>query len=170
MTNPDSIEQVAPKLDLSALKLKVKEPEAEPAKLEQSAPEVLALDAAKTMQEQGVWQHYKCSRQSMRMTTTCGKKFHFAQFEMLTQDEDVIGYLDSEIKNNSMIGITKGALMTADDKDPMAALKRKHIAEYIAEQAKAAADKASGIIPDMGSTKAAGTHQLNPAHSGNVAN
>lgn len=163
MTNSeDTIQQVTSKLDLSALKAKVQENAvAQQAEIEPTV---------KTLQEQAVWQHYKSSRQSMRMTTTCGKKFHFAQFEMLTQDEDIIGYLDSEISNNPMLGITKGALMNADDKDPMAALKRKHIAEYVAEQAKKAANAASGIIPDMGSTKAAGASQLNPAHSGQVAN
>lgn len=162
---------IEPKVDLSALKAKIAtnaKPQTE--QQESKEPEVLVLDESKSMREQGVWQHYKGSRQSMRMTTTCGKKFYFAQFELLTQDEDVIGYLDAEIKNNPMIGITKGALMTADDKDPMAALKRKHIAEYIAEQAKQASDTASGIVPDMGSTKVEGAPQLNPANSGNVAN
>lgn len=131
---------------------------------EQVAPEPVL----ETLQEVQMFQQYKCSKPSMRMMTSKGKKLYFIKFELLTQDEDIIEYLDYEITQNPRLGITKGAMMSLDEKDPMAALKRQHIAEYIAEQAKKASDAALGITRDMGTTDRAS--HIMASHSGNVAN
>ena len=122
------------------------------------------------LQKAQMFQHYKCSRPSTRMITSCGKKIVFAKFELYTQDEDIIAYLDTEIKQNKMLGITKGSLMSVEDKDPMAALKRQHYEEFKKEQEEKAVDAVNGVTKNMGSTKSAGAAKINPAHSGNVAN
>ena len=64
------------------------------------------------------YQHYKCARTAMRLITTKGKKVIFTAFEFITADPDIIEYLDEEIKQGLNI-IVKGALLTADDIDPM---------------------------------------------------
>jgi len=104
------------------------------------------------------FQHYKASRPNVRMVTLTGKPITFINFQFITADKDVIEYLDSEIDQGLGI-ITKGKLMTAEEADPMAALKRKIIAEYEAEKS---------CVParDMGTTEGVqGSTALNPTSS-----
>ena len=112
------------------------------------------------------YQHYKSSRPSMRMITTEGKNISFTGYEFLTQDEDIIEYLDYEL-SKGLPGITKGELMTLSDKDPMEALKRKIIKEYEDKKAKEASDKSRGVTKDMGNTQVS---RVNPLSSDNTAN
>ena len=106
------------------------------------------------------YQHYKSSRPSMRMITTEGKNISFTGYEFLTQDEDIIEYLDYEL-SKGLPGITKGELMTLSDKDPMEALKRKIIKEYEDKKAKEASDKSRGVTKES---------RVNPLSSDNTAN
>lgn len=115
------------------------------------------------------FQHYKSARIAMRLLTKEGKKIIFTGYEFLTQDEDIITYLDYEIKNG-LPGITKGKLMSMDEANPMEALKREHFKEFKAAQIKEASDKAAGIIRDMGNTKGKGDASINPASTEVVAN
>lgn len=134
---------------------------------EQATPKPVEL-IVESLQVQQMFQQYRYSKPSCRMITTKGKKFSFVEFELLTQDEDIITYLDNEIKLNPRLGITKGALMSVDDKDPMAALKRQHVAEYLTEQKQKAIDKVAGITRNMGVTENA--INVGATHSGQVAN
>lgn len=102
--------------------------------------------------EEQKFQHYSSSRSSMRMMTSAGKKISFIGYKLITADQEVIDYLDAEIKAGLGL-VTKGELLTSKEADPMEALRRKHIEEYKKEQAQLVADAAAGKLRDMGSTK-----------------
>lgn len=106
-----------------------------------------------------VFQCYRSSRQSMKMITTEGLKVTFVNYQHLTADPRVEAYLDNEIRLGFK-DIVKASPMTSSDIDPMAALKKKHIEEFLAEEAaKAAAAVLSGPR-DMGQSEQG---KLNPA-------
>ena len=69
----------------------------------------------------------------MQFITSGGKKFGFTHYRLVTRDEDVIAYLDLELKQG-LPGVTKGELLTAEEADPMTAIKAAAVAEYIATQ------------------------------------
>jgi len=115
------------------------------------------------------YQHYSSARIAMRLVTEKGKRIIFTGFEYYTQDEDIIKYLDDEIKQG-LPGITKGKLMSFAEKDPMEKLKREIIAEHEEKKAQEAADAARGIKKDMGNTKEKGEAAINPLGSDKVAN
>jgi predicted transcriptional regulator len=113
-------------------------------KLAPEGPEVPESPEAK-------YQHYACSKSSVKLTTPTGIRIAFTQHQYMTNDESVIEYLDAEIKAGLNI-ITKGELLTEKESDPLERLREKHIAEYIAaEQAKKEAI-GRGEMRDMGST------------------
>ncbi len=133
-------------LDLSKLAdsaLKVNPEATEPAK----EPEIISPEV-----EEQKFQHYKSSRLSMRMITIKGKKIQFTGHQFITTDKDIIEYIDSEIRLGLNV-VTKGPLLTSAESDPMEQLRKKHIKEYLEQQAKEASDKALGITRDMGNTK-----------------
>lgn len=113
------------------------------------------------------YQHYASARVAMRLITDKGVPIIFTGYQFITQDEDVIEYLNTEIKKG-LPGILKGELLSLEDKDPMAALKRKHIAEYEEEKVQEAIAAAKGETQDMGKTEGATT--LKPATSNQTAN
>jgi len=114
------------------------------------------------------FQHYASSRRSMRMITEEGKAVIFINFKFITDDEDTIAYLDEEIRKG-LRDVTKGELLTSEEADPMAGIKKAAIEEYKQQQAELAKQQALGIEPDMGTTEK--TH-LNPSstkqHKGNA--
>jgi len=114
------------------------------------------------------YQHYKSSRVAMRLITTKGKKIIFTGYEFLTQDEEIIKYLDSEI-NQGLTCITKGGVVTLDDRDPMAAMKRKIIAEHEEKKAKEASDAVKGITQNMGKTEGPTGAKVGAVSTKNVA-
>jgi hypothetical protein len=139
-----------------------------------TANQVIQQKLNNPKQETAKFQHYQSSRIAMRMITDKGKKIIFTKFEFLTQDEEIITYLDTQIAEAKYtgrnLGITKGKLLTYDDIDPMAVLKRKHIAEYLASEQQELADKATGKAgaKDMGKT--AGASAIKPTSTSQVAN
>lgn len=80
------------------------------------------------------FQHYSCSRIAMNLITPQGGKIAFVKYAFITADEDLITFLDSEIKNG-LREVTKGELLTAEEADPMAVLKKQHFAEFQQQQA-----------------------------------
>lgn len=133
-----------------------------------NAASTIANSLAKvTAPEAPKYQHYTSARVSMRLVTTAGKPIIFTGYEFLTQNKDLIEYLDKEIKDG-LPGITRGELVSLEDKDPMAALKRKIIAEHEAKKEKDAIAAARGESKDMGKT--AGASTLNPTSTNQVAN
>lgn len=107
------------------------------------------------------FQEYKSAKSAMRLVTADGFRITFTNFRYLTQNSNVIAYLDAEIANG-MHSITKGDVVTTEDLDPNAAIKRQAVADYIAEQKKLKADAADGKFPDMGSTE---LQKLNPTNT-----
>lgn len=77
---------------------------------------------------------YACSRSSTRLITPKGFRITFTDGKYITQNEEAIAYLDQCIKDH-VPGITFSCDATSDDLNPEAALRKKHIAEYLAEQA-----------------------------------
>ena len=98
---------------------------------------------------------YKSSRPSMRMLTTEGVKIIFTNFTCITKNPLIIAYLDAEIKLG-LRDVVATEMLETDEKDPMAALKAKHFAEFKATQVREASDKALGITRDMGDNRPAG--------------
>lgn len=94
------------------------------------------------------YQCYASSRPSMQLITTKGKRIAFVSSQFITTDRDIIEYLDDEISRGLNL-VTKGKPMTADEIDPMSALKKKHIAEYLAKEQEELADRATGKMRDI---------------------
>lgn len=119
--------------------------------------------------EEKKYQHYKSSRVSMRMITTTGRMIAFTNYQFITCDQDLISYLDDEIGKGVNV-VTKGELLTHSESDPMEALKRKHIAEYLEKEAEELKQQALGEVKDMGNTKSQEVlaASLKPASSGKV--
>lgn len=99
------------------------------------------------------YQHYISAKQHTKLVTPTGRMIPFVNFKFITNDPELIAYLDKEIELR-IPGITKGELLTHEEADPMQALRNKHIMEYLAKEA---AGKKENI--DMGSTVATG---INP--------
>jgi len=81
-----------------------------------------------------VFHVYKSSMQSHRTITPKGKNVIVLDYKVITKDPEVIEFLDSEIKAGSTY-FSKQGTMTSEDLDPMAALKKKIIADFKAEEA-----------------------------------
>lgn len=160
MTKPADLTNM-PDLLKNKLNPKLQETTNTPVPVETSKPKAQALEQK--------FQHYHSSRISMRLVTTTGKRITFTGFEFITQDEDIIDYLNSEI-DQGLPGIAKGKFMTAAEADPMEALRRKHFEEFKVAQVQEAADKAAGITREMGETEGSQGKMLGAAGSGQVAN
>lgn len=78
------------------------------------------------------FQHYKSAKSSMRLISTLGTKITFIHHEFITADPDAIDYLNTEIERG-LPGITAGELLTSEEADPMAMLKKQLRAEIIQE-------------------------------------
>lgn len=89
----------------------------------------------KSEEAEKTYQHYSCSRVAMRMITPKGKRINFVNNTFITDDESIISYLDSQIKEG-LNSISKGKRMSHDEADPMSAFKRNIIKEYLAEEEK----------------------------------
>ena len=111
------------------------------------------------------FQHYASSRIAMNLVTEAGTKVRFVNHQYITADDEIIAYLDDQIKRGLNV-VTKGELLTAEDADPMTALKRKHIAEYLEKEAAELVAAAKGETRDMGET--ASKPDISPASSKSV--
>jgi hypothetical protein len=111
-------------------KMKAKSKEEAPAAPAYEAPK---LEPKAAPEPENIYQQYTCSRVSTCMITPLGKRANFTNYEYYTKDPDIIEYLDAEIEFG-VRGIKKGALVAAEDINPMAALKRQHIEEFLASQ------------------------------------
>jgi hypothetical protein len=105
------------------------------------------------------FQHYAYAKAATQMITPLGKKFSFVANTFITDDKEIMEYLDDCI-DSGMKEITKGSLLTAKDADPMRAVKDAAIAEYKAELAEKAKNEALGNFPDMGIISKEGAAKL----------
>ena len=112
--------------------------------------------------------HYKSSRPAVRLITPTGIRIKFVNFELLTEEEAVIEYLDAELKVNGLPGISKMTeKVTLSDRDPMKRLEKELRIKIKAELRQEAIDLAEGKTRDMGKTEQTG---LNVLSSSDVAN
>lgn len=127
------------------------------------------LETKKEQKDEKLFQQYNSSRISMRLLTKTGRPIIFAGYSFITSDQDLIEYLDEEIKLG-LNCISKGEAVTSKEADPMSALKDKHIAEYKAQLLAEKVAAAKGEEPDMGTTNPIGMPALGAASSRTVAN
>lgn len=115
------------------------------------------------------FQHYSYAKAATQMITPLGKKFSFIKSAYITDDSEIIEYLDDCIAAG-MKEIVKGSLLTAKDADPMRAVKDAAIAEYKAELEEKAKKEALGIFTDMGNVSTEGAAKLGAASTRQVIN
>jgi len=118
--------------------------------------------------EEKRFQHYKCDRKSMQMRTHIGTLIAFVDHTFITDNEEVIDYLDSEI-SKGLRGVTKGELLTAKEADPMQRLREKFYKEFQEEQEAIKLKELRGQYRDMGSTEGSGTKALGAASSRTIS-
>jgi hypothetical protein len=126
------------------------------------AKELAEQESASVEQE---FQQYKSAKSAVRFITREGLRLTFTKFQFLTQNQDAIDYLDEEIARG-LQGVTKGAILTTSDLDPMQSMRKQVRAELLAELQQQAADEAAGKSKDMGETK--NKAQISPASTKQV--
>lgn len=115
------------------------------------------------------YQHYTSSRPAMRMTTTSGKKICFAGYSFITDNEDTISYLDSEIAQG-LRDIVKGELKPMASLNPMKDLEDKIREQVRAEEKQKVLDELDGKERDFGNTESIGAGvKINAASTKTVA-
>jgi len=112
------------------------------------------------------FQEYKSARPSVRLITEEGIRVTFTNFRLLTQTKEVIAYIDKELARNGLPGISKGALLTLDEVNPMQTLRRQIEMEMREKLKQEAADAATGVTRDMGESA---LQKLNATSSNQVA-
>ena len=80
------------------------------------------------------YQTYRSTLTSHKMVTPGGKVLQVIGNQFVTNNEDDIAFLDAEIKAGFPY-LTKGDVVTSEELDPMVALRKKIIAEYLASEA-----------------------------------
>lgn len=107
---------------------------------------------------------YKSVASSMQMITTGGKRILFVSNRHITADEDVINYLDKEIRNGCKDVFIDTGEMYYDPKlhDPIAALRHKLREEILEEMKKVSGDPGR----DMGNSIA---DKFTPANTQTIA-
>lgn len=111
--------------------------------------------------------HYISARVAPRLATEKGHKIRFTDHRHLTQNEEVIEYLDREIKAHNLPGITIEEIVSTSDIDPQASLRKRARKELLKElQAEAAGGGVGSENRDMGSFEPPG---LNPTNSKQTA-
>lgn len=80
-----------------------------------------------------LYTQYTSSRLATCFITEAGIRINFTNYEYYTKNPVVIEYLDSQIAQGQRT-IAKGKQVKAEDINPMAAKKRKHIEEFLASQ------------------------------------
>ena len=81
-----------------------------------------------------VFQIYTSSLENQKLITRTGRILIVRNYKYLTDEQDIIDFLDSEIKAGGFITMKKAGQTTEDDLDPIAALKKRAVQEYIEEQ------------------------------------
>lgn len=124
-------------------------------------------DKPEPSEDDTIYQHYSSSRIAVKLITDKGKKVIFTNYQFITADQDIIDYLDAEIKAGMNV-VTKGKAMTSEEADPMAALKRKHVAEYL-EQQEALSKENAAKSRDFGATEEGSKTKIKPMSTEGVA-
>ena len=124
------------------------------------------------MQEQPIpeklYHVFYSTLESCRMITKGGRNIAFVLGKYVTDVPEEIEYIQEEIAlgNNRLSVVAGKEQMTADDLDPMKALKKQHIKEYLAEQKALEVAKLSGNLPESTSE----AQKLKPGSTDDTAN
>lgn len=91
----------------------------------------------------GTFQYYNSALESVRMCTSGGIPIIFKDYQLVTDNVDIIAYLEHELSRGLKLqGITRGALLTKEEMDPMEVLRKQIIDEY---EASKVADTAAAL-------------------------
>lgn len=104
---------------------------------------------------------------SCKTITESGRTISFVCGKYITDVQEDIDFLQKEIKlGNIHIFIKEGEeQLTSDELDPMKMLKKKHVAEYLAEQKELADNIKAGTLPESESD----TQKLAPGSTDDIA-
>lgn len=116
-----------------------------------------------------MFQHYSSAKSAMQMITEKGKKIKFVSYQFITDDEDIIEYLNTEIKGG-LRDITKGKLMSLEEANPMVAIRRQHFIEFQEEQERQRVAEALGEERNMGETNEGKKSPLGAASTKQIVN
>ena len=108
------------------------ETEAEAVPEQEQKPAEIGVGAV-TEGPKAEFQQYTSALVATCLFTPTGKRINFANYEYYTKDSEIIEYMDAQLKIG-LRGFKKGEIVLAEDINPMAALKRKHIEEFLASQ------------------------------------
>ena len=108
--------------------------EVEAAEVVEAQVDIEALRKASAPAIKKEYQQYTSSRSSMKMITKKGVPITFINYQYITDNKECIEYLNAEIAAGLNL-VEKGDLVSSEEADPMSALKKRHIEEYLAEQA-----------------------------------
>lgn len=110
-----------------------------------AAPAESVAPPAEFKKEEKIYQTYRSSLASQRIAMPNGKLITVTANQYITDDEAEIEFLDKEIKGGFPY-MSKTGQITSEELDPMAVLRKKIIAEYLAEQ-KAGLAAATAAVP-----------------------
>ena len=85
------------------------------------------------------FQSYRSARIATKIVTITGITVNFTNHQFITNNKEIIAYLDEAIKAG-LSGITRGDVVTSEDLDPMVALRKKFYAEFREAEAKREAE------------------------------
>lgn len=116
---------------------------------------------------------YKSTNKFCNVITSRGKVLHFKVGMFITDNEDDIAFLDAAIKKNEFAGAIyidpNARTITAEQENPMLALRKKHFEEFLKEQA-AMLNPANDMgTSDPGKFKAASTTSIAAVTAGGDA-
>ena len=160
--NPDT-DKVEAASAIKAIKVRHSDGASEPGAAELNLP-VPATELVATFHQ------YKSARPSIKTLTDSGIVIAFSGFKFVTDNQEVIDYLDGQIAKKGLPGITKvDELLTSANQDPMQIIRDRHFKEFKALEARRKSEAAIGEAQDMGNSNPAGTANINPLSSNGVA-
>lgn len=100
-----------------------------------AAQAVVAAINAESVKEKRL---YKSTTKFTTIHDTKGRAMHFKMGNFITEDEEFIAFLDGEIAKNAFGGVIyidpKARTITAEQENPMIALRKRFFQEFLAEQ------------------------------------
>lgn len=100
-----------------------------------AAQAVVAAINAEAVKEKRL---YKSTTKFTTIHDTKGRAMHFKMGNFITDDEEFIAFLDGEIAKNAFGGVIyidpNARTITAEQENPMIALRKKFFQEFLAEQ------------------------------------
>lgn len=116
---------------------------------------------------------YKSTNKFCNVITPRGKTLHFKAGMYVTDSPEEIEWLDSAIKNNEFANAVyidpNARTITAEQENPLLALKKKHIEEYLKEQAAMMNPENDMGTSEPGKLNAASTTSIAPVTAGGDA-